>query len=83
MFLVTFVSFKNRLNKQSPKRRNFAQSGHPGRYPTSEHSPYLVTLLFGMQGCQIFLGTTYQNEKNIPNNRKISKCLKIYQVAVK
>jgi hypothetical protein len=26
-----------------------------------------------MLGCQIFLGTTYQNGKNIPNNHKIYK----------
>jgi hypothetical protein len=25
----------------------------------------------GKQGCQIFLGTTYPNGKNIPNNHKI------------
>jgi hypothetical protein len=25
------------------------------------------------QGCQIFLGTTYQDGKNIPNNHKIYK----------
>jgi hypothetical protein len=29
-------------------------------------NPWLVN-----QGCQIFLGTTYQNGKNIPNNHKI------------
>jgi hypothetical protein len=28
------------------------------------------------QGCQIFLGTTYQNGKNIPNDHKI------YQMAI-
>jgi hypothetical protein len=31
----------------------------------------------GDQGCQIFLGTTYQNGKNIPNYHNI------YQMAVK
>jgi hypothetical protein len=25
----------------------------------------------GVQGCQIFLGTKYQNGENIPNNHKI------------
>jgi hypothetical protein len=35
----------------------------------------LVT--FSVQGCQIFLGTTYQNGKNIPNGHKI------YQMATK
>jgi hypothetical protein len=50
-----------------------------------------------VQGCQIFLGTTYQNVKNIPNNHKIFKMAtkytkwpqnipnghKIYQMATK
>jgi hypothetical protein len=39
-----------------------------------------------LQGCQIFLATTYQNGKNIPNYHKISKIPnghKIYRVAVK
>jgi hypothetical protein len=31
----------------------------------------------GNQGCHIFIGTTYQNGKNIPNNHKI------YQIATK
>jgi hypothetical protein len=35
----------------------------------------------GIQGCQIFLGITYQNKKNVPNNRKIyqkaTKCTNI------
>jgi hypothetical protein len=26
-----------------------------------------------VQGCQIFLGTTYQNGKNVPNNHKIDQ----------
>jgi hypothetical protein len=30
-----------------------------------------------LQGCQIFLGTKYQNKKNIPNDYKI------YQIATK
>jgi hypothetical protein len=30
-----------------------------------------------VQGCQIYLGTTYQNGKNIPNDHKM------YQMAVK
>jgi hypothetical protein len=32
--------------------------------------------LLPMQGCQIFLGTTYQNWKNVPND------LKLYQTAL-
>jgi hypothetical protein len=45
------------------------------------------------QGCQIFLGTTYQNGKNVPNNQQIGipnghicnipNVLKIYQMSVK
>jgi hypothetical protein len=31
-----------------------------------------------VQGCQIFLGATYQNGKTIPNYHK---CHKIYQIA--
>jgi hypothetical protein len=30
-----------------------------------------------MQGCQIFIGTTYQNRKNIPNDQKL------YEIATK
>jgi hypothetical protein len=37
------------------------------------------------QGCQIFLGATYQNMKNIPNDRNLNKpnSHKIYQMKVK
>jgi hypothetical protein len=41
------------------------------------------------QGCQIFLGTIYQREKNIPDNHKIYQCpqnipncFKIIQMAI-
>jgi hypothetical protein len=35
-------------------------------------------------GCQIFLGSKYQKDKNIPNTYKIYKtAIKIYQIAVK
>jgi hypothetical protein len=37
-----------------------------------------------MQGCQIFLGTAYQNGKNIPNIPKyIINGHKIYEIAIK
>jgi hypothetical protein len=36
------------------------------------------------QGCQIFLGTTYQNGKNVLNNHKIFKtATKIDQMVIK
>jgi hypothetical protein len=37
-----------------------------------------------MQGCQIFLGTTYQNGKNTPKwPQNLPICRKIYQMAIK
>jgi hypothetical protein len=38
-----------------------------------------------IQGCQIILGATHQNGKNVPNDHKICipKIRKIYQIAVK
>jgi tetratricopeptide (TPR) repeat protein len=46
---------------------------------------------FGTQGCQILVGATYQNGRNIPNHYKVyqkavkinPKEIKIYQKAVK
>jgi hypothetical protein len=46
---------------------------HPpklGKHQVPEH-------MHAEQGCQIFLGTTYQNGENVPNNYEI------YQIAVK
>jgi ribosomal protein L27 len=44
-----------------------------------------TTKMCAMQGCQIFLGTKYQNGENIPNGHKIyvSNGNKIYPMAVK
>jgi hypothetical protein len=36
----------------------------------------VVKKIKGKQGCQICLGTTYQNRKNIPNNHKIYQMAK-------
>jgi hypothetical protein len=57
---------KVNLGQFFPKWGNVAQSGHADG-----------VVAVRKQGCQIFLGTTYQNGENIPNDHKM------YKVAIK
>jgi hypothetical protein len=40
---------------------------------TSAEGKLAIIQVRASQGCQIFLGATYQNGKNIPNNHELSK----------
>jgi hypothetical protein len=64
------------------KRKKYSNEKSSGNYSKTVFSFFFsFTLYIGTletekaseQGCQIFLGTTYQNRKNTPNNHKISQ----------
>jgi hypothetical protein len=65
---------KNKKSKQPPNRRKFAQSGQPACYT---HTCSIFAMV--LQGCQIFLSTTYhivnlpKCPQNIPNDGKIEQ----------
>jgi hypothetical protein len=63
VYLVYFSGFGNMHQEKS---------GNPGMYCLKEHDRVTALKLSPRrQGCQIFLGTTFQNWKNIPNDHKM------------
>jgi hypothetical protein len=71
--VTLFAVHKFRLKDKLGRWRDYKERGIPNG--KRDHNIFTIgtKISTGSQGCQIFLGTTYQNGKTIPNNLKISQ----------